>query len=74
MNISEYEYLWTTEKNDWVLVRTLVGYGIVNIADQSLLMVSDTELKECLINRMLSEGNTIYDNINEAYSAGHTEG
>ena len=73
MSISEYAYLWTNEKEQWVLVRTSAGYAIVNNVEQSLLMVSDSELKKYLINRMISEGNSIYDNINDAYSAGHKE-
>ena len=37
MNLSEYKYLWTTEKDDWVLVNTTFGYGIVNKTEQVVL-------------------------------------
>ena len=30
MNIDEYAYLWTTKKDEYVLVNTEYGYGIVN--------------------------------------------
>ena len=72
MNISEYEYLWTTEKDDWVLVNSSYGYGIINKATQSMLMVSDSDLERVLIKRMLSEGCRIYDNITDAYLDANT--
>ena len=68
MNISEYEYLWTTEKNDWVLVNTSFGYSIVNKTEQMVLLVSDEELEQALIEKMLSNGCTVYDNIKDAYN------
>ncbi len=68
MNISEYEYLWTTEKEKWVLVNTDLGYGIINKYCQSMLFVSDDELETALIERMKIEGCKIYDNIKDAYA------
>ena len=68
MNLSEYEYLWTTEKGKWVLVNTEFGYGIINKYSQSMLFVSDDEIETAIIERMKSEGCKIYENINEAYS------
>ena len=67
MNISEYNYLWGEEKNDWVLVHTEYGYSIVNKSNQMVLLVSDEELEDALIERMIQEGNQRYDNINEAF-------
>ncbi|MCR5478246.1 MAG: hypothetical protein K6F27_00110 [Ruminococcus sp.] len=68
MNTAEYDYLWTTEKNNWVLVKSSYGYGIINKATQSMLMVYDDELEKELIERMLDEGCKTYDNINDAYA------
>lgn len=68
MNLDEYKHLWETEKNDWVLVNTKYGYAIVNKRTQSALLVSDDELESAIINRMLKEGNAVYENINVAYS------
>ncbi|MCR5167252.1 MAG: hypothetical protein K6C13_08560 [Oscillospiraceae bacterium] len=68
MNITEYEYLWTTEKEKWVLVNSSYGYGIINKATQSMLMVSDDELEKALIDHMLAEGCKTYDNIKDAYA------
>ncbi len=67
MNMNEYSYLWNEEKNDWVLVHTEYGYSIVNKKSQMALMVSDGELEEALIDRMIQEGNRKYDNIQEAF-------
>ena len=53
MDLSEYRYLWTTEKQDWVLVNTSFGYGIVNKTEQIILSVSDKKLEQALIEQML---------------------
>ena len=68
MNLSEYEYLWTTEKEKWVLVNTEFGYGIINKYSQSMLFVSNDELETAIIERMKSEGCKIYENIKDAYA------
>lgn len=66
--MEEHKYLWTTEKDDWVLVNTVYGYGIVNKKEQSMLMVSDLDLKEKLVNKMLESGCMVYDSLDEAYN------
>ena len=66
--MEEYTYLWTTEKDKWVLVNTEFGYGIVNKIEQTALLVTDDELEQCLIDRMIAEGCQTYDNINDAYA------
>ena len=68
MDLSEYRYLWTTEKQDWVLVNTSFGYGIVNKTEQMILSISDKKLEQALIEQMLSNGCKIYDNIKDAYN------
>ena len=67
LNINDYSYLWTSEKEDWVLVNTEFGYGIVNKKSQMALMISDEELENAIIEKMKSSGNRIYNDINEAY-------
>ena len=66
--MKEHEYLWTTEKENWVLVNTEYGYGIINKREQTMLMVSDSELKKSLVEKMLEEGCKIYDNLDDAYN------
>ncbi len=68
MNIDEYAYLWTTKKDEYVLVNTEYGYGIVNKQKQTVLSISDEELDKQLINKMLEEGNKLYENILDAYA------
>ena len=68
MNIDEYKYLWTTKKDEFVLVNTEYGYGIVNKVDQTVLSISDEELDQAIVEKMLNEGNKIYDNILDAYA------
>lgn len=67
MNINDYNYLWTTEKDKFVLVETEYGYGIVNKIEQTVLSISDEELEKIIIQKMIAEGNKIYDNILTAY-------
>lgn len=66
--MENHEYLWTTEKGDWVLVNTEYGYGIINKKEQSMLMVSDPELKKTLVEKMLSEGCKTYNSLDDAYN------
>lgn len=66
--MDNYEYLWTTEKGNWVLVNTEYGYGIINKKEQTMLMVSDSKLKKELVNKMLAEGCKTYDNLDNAYN------
>ena len=68
MCIEDYNYLWTTEKDSWVLVNTEYGYTIVNKKAQKALLVTNEELADALIEKMLKEGNQTYENINDAYA------
>lgn len=68
MNISEFSYLWTTKKDEYVLVNTEYGYGIINKKTQMYLSISDDELEKAIIQKMLDEGNKTYEDINEAYA------
>ena len=67
MNIDEFNYLWTSQKEEFVLVNTEYGYGIVNKKTHVVLSISNEQLEEKVIQKMLKEGNKIYDNILEAY-------
>lgn len=68
MNIENYNYLWTTEKDSYVLVPSRSGYGIINKREQAVLSISDKALKNALIQKMLEEGCKVYSNILEAYA------
>lgn len=64
--MENHDYLWTTEKEDWALIKTDFGYAIVNLRDQMMLLVSEANLKEYLINKMIEEGCKIYNSMEEA--------
>lgn len=68
MNIEEYKYLWLDEKENWCLVNTSLGYGIVNKKTQSALLISDDALEDAIINKMIESGSKIYEDINQAYA------
>ena len=67
-NINEYNYLWETEKENWVLVNTSFGYGIIDKKNHMMLMIEDEDLEKALIDRMLREGNNVYEDITDAYA------
>lgn len=66
--MENHDYLWTTGKNDWVLVNSEYGYGIINKKTKSMLMVSDPKLKKSLVDKMLSEVCKVYSSIDAAYN------
>ena len=68
MNIDEYSYIWTTEKDDYVLVDSEHGYAVINKRDQSMLLIEDDELASEIENKMLSEGCKTYKNIKDAFA------
>ena len=68
MNSDEFTYLWTEKKDEYVLVNTEFGYGIVNKVEKRVLCISDEELENAVINKMLQEGCKVYENILDAYN------
>lgn len=59
---SEFEYLWTTERDQWALEvirgrdEKIIGYLIVNTQRGSALIVDDRALADRLHRRMLLAG------------------
>lgn len=68
MSIENYSYIWEEKKKDFVLVETDFGYGIINKKEQTMLLMSDEELEQKIVNKMLENGNKIYDDIKQAYN------
>lgn len=68
MSIENYSYLWDKKRADFVLVKTDLGYGIVDKRERSTLLISDEELEKNIIFKMLENGKKVYDNINQAYT------
>jgi hypothetical protein len=68
MDISEFSYVWTAQKRDFVLVKSEYGYAIVNKRDQTMLCISDDETDAAVVEKMLEEGCSVYEDILDAYS------
>lgn len=68
MCIENYSYLWNEKREDSVLVKTDLGYGIVDKKEHSVLLMEDEELEQRIIRKMLKNGNKVYDDINQAYA------
>lgn len=68
MDISEFSYVWTTQKRDYVLVKSEYGYAIVNKREQTMLCISDDDVDAAVVEKMLEEGNLVYEDILDAYS------
>ena len=67
MEVEDYSYLWKEEKEDYVLVKSSLGYSIIDKKHQMMLVVEDDELAKKLIEKMLENENKIYEDINQAY-------
>lgn len=68
MNVSEFCYVWTTNKNDFVLVDSEFGYAIINKREQTMLCISDEETDAAVVAKMLEAGCKVYASIQDAYS------
>ena len=68
MDVSEFSHVWTTNKNDYVLVDSEFGYAIINKKDQTMLCISDEEADATVVANMLEAGCKVYESIQEAYS------
>lgn len=68
MDISQYEYLWTNENYDYVLVKTTLGYLIINRITNGVLLTENEKLENEIINKMLQRGVPIYQSHKELLS------
>ena len=67
--ISEYSYLWTAEKADWILIGSKHDYVIFNTKTQMMLLMEDEQLNQALADKMLEQGNRVYQSIPESEQA-----
>ena len=68
MDISEFEYVWTTRKDDYVLVRGEHGHSILNKREWAVLLIEDDEVDAAVVGRIREAGCQIYEDILDAYS------
>lgn len=63
MDINKYSYLW--ENHDNVLVKTTMGYSIVNKRELTMFCLENEKIEEEIIKKMLQNGNPIYASIKD---------
>ena len=68
MNVENYSYLWNEKKEEFVLVKTDLGYAIINKKDHSMLLIEDSDLDQKLVRKMMENGNKVYDDIMQAFN------
>lgn len=61
MDISKYSHLW--ENYDNVLVKTKLGYSIVDKVKFTMIAIENEKIEAEIIRKMLQNGNPIYESI-----------
>ena len=69
MDISDYEYLWNENKEDYVLLRVDDDYMIIDRVLQMVLLIEDDDISDRVIAKMIDEGNLIFDTLEQAYDS-----
>ncbi len=69
MDISDYEYLWNENKEDYVLLRVDDDYMIIDRVLQMVLLIEDDDMSDRVIAKMIDEGNLIFDTLEQAYDS-----
>lgn len=69
MDISDYEYLWNEDKEEYVLLRVEDGYIIIDRVHQMVLMIEDDDMFDKVIAKMIEEGSLIFDTLEQAYDS-----
>jgi len=65
MDIDKYSYLWEQGNYDNVLIKGNLGYTIFNKVKNSFLIMENEVLSKQVIDRMLQNGNPIYESITD---------
>ncbi len=55
-NLSDYEALWTTQRDRYVLFHTGSSYIIVEVETQGVVRIEDPDLAETVKRRMIDAG------------------
>lgn len=53
MDLKEFEFLWTSQKNLYKLQTMSSGYLIINILDNTALIIEDDSISDAVVNEML---------------------
>lgn len=60
-----YEYLWTSEKSDWVVIKKDYDYSIINRTTHMFFLIEDDDLNNQLAAMMIMMGNEVFSDIKE---------
>jgi hypothetical protein len=66
--VEAFAYLWTTERDDWVVLRPdhdEAGLPFNRARRQALLIDEDDELSDAVVRRMIDEGLPIVTTVSE---------
>ena len=69
MDISDYEYLWNEDKEDYVLLRVEEHYLIIDRVHQMVLLIEDDDMSDRVIAKMIEEESLIFDTLEQAYDS-----
>ncbi|MEZ3431281.1 MAG: hypothetical protein K1W36_13835 [Lachnospiraceae bacterium] len=69
MDISDYEYLWNEDKEDYVLLRVEEDYLIIDRVHQMVLLIEDDDMSDRVIAKMIEEESLIFDTLEQAYDS-----
>lgn len=61
MDIDQYEYLWTNKNYNYALIKTTLGYVIVNRVSGEVLLIENEILEQEIIRQMLHRGVPVYN-------------
>jgi len=65
MDISDYEYLWNEDKEDYVLLRVEEDYLIIDRVHQMVLLIEDDDMSDRVIAKMIEEESLILDTLEQ---------
>lgn len=69
MDISDYEYLWNEDKEDYVLLRVEEDYLIIDRVHQMVLLIEDDDMSDRVIAKIIEEESLIFDTLEQAYDS-----
>lgn len=61
MDLTEFQDIWTTDKNSYALISLEFGYAIVNTEDKSAILIESEEIHNEVVRKMLENGNAILE-------------
>lgn len=65
--LNEFSYMWESEKDKYVLLNDELGNSILYINGKEIMfvLIEDDVLDDLIINKMIENGNKVYNNIVE---------